>query len=48
MLFCSELEWTCTGVDIFTKLKEKGLSSEKTVLVCVGTGLERCWGKIKD
>ena len=31
-------ERTRTGEDIFTKLR-------KMVLVCVGTGLERCWGK---
>ena len=27
-------EWTCTGEDIFTKLKEEGLSSENCIGVC--------------
>ena len=39
MLFCSTLEGTCTGRDIFNKLdskmREEGLSLENCISVCI-------------
>ena len=34
MLFCSALEWTCTGEDIFTKTKRRGAILRKLYCVC--------------
>ena len=45
MLFCSALEWTCTGEDIFTKLKEEGTIFRKLYWCVSGQGWSGAGGK---
>ncbi len=47
ILFCTPLEGTCTGEDIFTNLDKKMDCLGASASVCVKMVLEQCWGKRK-